>query len=241
MRPKSGWISRGLTIALLIPIALLFAGCPKGHSEFSQGEKAENIQDWDSALVHYQRALTADPGNIEYKLKVSQVRFEAASAHVKEGQKQRDKGELKIAIAEFEKAMAIDPSLPVAAQEARKTLDMLAGKPSLPGAPPAKPGGALGTEESRLLEHPPQLKPLSREPINLKISNDSRIVYETIAKLRGLTVIFDPDLQSRRITADLVDVTLEQALDVVALESKTFWKAATPNIIFVVPEQAQKR
>jgi len=129
----------------------------------------------------------------------------------------------------------------VAAQEARKTLDMLAGKPSLPGAPPAKPGGATGTEESRLLDHPPELKPLSREPINLKISNDSRIVYETIAKLRGLTVIFDPDLQSRRITADLVDVTLEQALDVVALESKTFWKAVTPNIIFVVPEQAQKR
>jgi len=234
-------VSRRLGIAVLIPAILLLLGCPKAHQEYSQAKKAEQIEDWDTALVHYQRALTADPGNIEYKLKVSQMRFEDASGHVKEGLKQRDKGELKIALAEFEKAMAIDPSLPVAAQEARKTLDMLAGKPTLPGAPPAKSGFALGSEDTRLLEHPPELKPLSREPINLKISNDSRIVYETIAKLRGLTVIFDPDLQSRRITTDLVDVTIEQALDVVALESKTFWKAVTPNIIFVVPEQAQKR
>jgi len=233
-------MSGRLGIAVLIPALLLLLGCPKAANEYSQGKKAEQIQDWDTALVHYQRALTAEPGDIEYKLKVSQMRFEAASAHVKEGLKQREKGELKIAMAEFEKAMAIDPSLQVAGQEARKTLDMLSGKAALPGAPPAKSGPAL-SDDSRLLERPPELKPLSREPINLKISNDSRIVYETIAKLRGITVIFDPDLQSRRITTDLVDVTIEQALDVVALESKTFWKAVTPNIIFVVPEQAQKR
>jgi len=234
-------MSRRLGIAVMIPVLLLLLGCPKAHNEFSQGKKAEDVQDWDSALVHYQRALTADPGNIEYKLKVSQMKFEAAQWHVKEGLRQRDKGELKIAMAEFEKAMAIDPSLPIAAQEARKTLDMLAGKTPLPGAPPVKGGSVPPSDESRLLEKPPELKPLSREPINLKISNDSRIVYEAICKLRGITVIFDPDLQSRRITADFVDLPLEQALDVVALESKTFWKAVTPNIIFVVPDQAQKR
>jgi general secretion pathway protein D len=234
-------MSRCLRIAVLIPATLLLLGCPKAKQEYSQGKKAEQIQDWDTALVHYQRALNADPASIEYKLKVSQVRFEAAAAHVKEGLKQREKGELKIALAEFEKAMAIDPSMPVAAQEARKTLDMLAGKPALPGGPPAASASGPTAEESRLLERPPELKPLSREPINLKMTNDSRIVYETLAKLAGLTVIFDPDLQSRRITTDLVNVTLEQALDVVALESKTFWKTVTSNIIFVVPEQAQKR
>jgi len=232
---------RSLWIAVLIPATLLLLGCPKAHQEFEQGKKAEQIQDWDTALVHYQRALNADPSNIEYKLKLAQIRFETAEAHVKEGLKQRDKGELKIALAEFEKSMAIDPSVPIAGQEARKTLEMLAGKPTLPGAPPSKSGVLPGTDESELAQHPPELKPLSREPINLKMSNDSRIVYETLAKLAGLTVIFDPDLQSRRITTDLVNVTLEQALDVVALESKTFWKPETSNIIFVIPDQAQKR
>ncbi|HMD30352.1 MAG TPA: hypothetical protein VKG84_00490, partial [Candidatus Acidoferrales bacterium] len=178
------------------------------------------------------------PLNIEYKLKVSQIRFEAGAAHVKEGQKQMEKGEPKIALAEFEKAMAIDPSSPIAGQEARKALDIIAGKPSLQGAPPAPVPGQL--DDSRLLERPPDLKPTIRE-VNLKMTNDSRIVYETIGKLAGLTVIFDPDIQSRRITTELTNVNIEQALDVVALESKTFWKPVTPTIIFVVPEQAQKR
>jgi general secretion pathway protein D len=232
-------MSRSLRIALLLPLTVFLLGCPKGHSEYSQGRKAEEIQDWDTALIHYQHALAADPTNVEYKLRVGQIRFEAAAAHVKEGQKQLEKGEPKIALAEFEKAMAIDPSSPIAGQEARKALDIIAGKPNLPGGPPVPSG--LGMEESRLLERPPDLKPLSREPVNLKMTNDARIVYETLGKLAGLTVIFDPDIQSRRITTELTNVTIEQALDVVALESKTFWKPVTANIIFVVPEQAQKR
>jgi len=234
-------MSRSLWIVLLIPATLFLIGCPKAHGEYTQGQKAEFIQDWDTALIHYQHALTADPSNIEYKLKVTQVRFEAGMAHVKEGQKQRDKGELKIALAEFEKAMAIDPSNPVAAQEARKTLDTLAGKPNLSGAPPAQPGIGSEDDQFRLLQRPPELKPLPHEPINLKSNNDARIVYETIAKLAGITVIFDPDIQSRRISVDFTGISYEQALDVVALESKTFWKPVGSNIIFVAPEQAQKR
>ena len=83
-----------------------------------------------------------------------------------------------------------------------------------------------------MLSGPPELKPLSREPINLKMTNDARVVYETIAKLAGLSVIFDPDFTSRRITAELPNVTLEQALDAVSLESKAFWKPMTPQCDF---------
>ncbi len=97
------------------------------------------------------------------------------------------------------------------------------------------------TPNEQILTAPPELKPLSREPINLKMTNDARVVYETIAKLAGLSVIFDPDFTSRRITADLPNVTLEQALDAVSLESKAFWKPVTPTVIFVAPDQPQKR
>jgi general secretion pathway protein D len=40
---------------------------------------------------------------------------------------------------------------------------------------------------------------------------------------------------------ELNNVTLEQALDIVSMESKAFWKPVTENIIFVVPDQPQKR
>ena len=58
---------------------------------------------------------------------------------------------------------------------------------------------------------------------------------------RDLTVVYDPDFPARRIPVDLNDVTLEQALDIVSMESKAFWKPVTENIIFVIPDQPQKR
>jgi general secretion pathway protein D len=73
------------------------------------------------------------------------------------------------------------------------------------------------------------------------MTNDSRVIFETIAKLAGLSVIFDPDFTSRRISAELPSITLEQALDTVALESKAFWKPLTSNVIFVAPDNPQKR
>jgi general secretion pathway protein D len=54
-------------------------------------------------------------------------------------------------------------------------------------------------------------------------------------------VIFDVDFTSRRISVELTNVTLEQALNIVALQSKAFWRPVTSNIIFVAPDQAQKR
>jgi general secretion pathway protein D len=56
-----------------------------------------------------------------------------------------------------------------------------------------------------------------------------------------LTVVYDPDFPARRIPVDLNNVTLEQALEIVSLESKAFWKPVTENIIYVVPDQPQKR
>jgi len=220
-------------------MALLLAGCPKGNAEFKAGRNAEALKDYDTALVHYERALKADPRNVEYRLKATRMRFEAAQFHVARGQKLREKGELQLALAEFEKAMAIDPSSTIAEQELRATMEQLAARQA--AATPAPPPAEEPKEEARLMERPAELMPISREPINLKITNEARIVFETICKLAGLTVVFDPDFQSRRISTELTGVTLEQALDVAALQSKAFWKPVTGNIIFVAPEQAQKR
>lgn len=225
--------------AALATAVVLLVGCAKGNTDFKAGRNAELLKDYDTALVHYERALKANPRNVEYKLKATRLRFEAAQFHVTQGQKLRDKGELQLAVAEFEKAMAIDPSSAIAQQELRATMELLAARTAPGQAAPQReepPAEAL-----RLAEKPAEIMPISRAPINLKVTNEARTVFETIAKLAGLTVVFDPDFQSRRIATELTGVTLEQALDVVALQSKAFWKPVTGNIIFVAPEQAQKR
>jgi general secretion pathway protein D len=224
--------------ALCVCLALLAAGCPKGQTEYSQGRKAETISDYDAALTYYQKALKADPNNANLKIKVNQIRFEASNFHIKQGLEMRKKGDLQGALAEFQRAGVVDPSSPVAEQELRRTAAMISDKnrdadaaAEVPPDPTAQP----------LASMPPEIKPLSRAPINLKMSNDAKLVFDTVAKLAGLTVIYDPDFPARRITTELNNVTLEQALDIVSLESKAFWKPVTENIIFVIPDQPQKR
>jgi general secretion pathway protein D len=226
------------TLIICVGFGLLSAGCPKGQTDYNQGRKAETLQDYDAAFDYYLKALKADPYNASYKIKLGQIRFEAGALHVKQGVKLRDAGDLQGAVAQFQRAQVIDPSSPIADQELRKTLEMLGEKNRAADAAAAPPADA---NEEQLASRPPEIKPLSRSPINLKMSNDAKIVYDTIAKLAGLTVIYDPDFPARRITTELSNVTLEQALDIVSLESKAFWKPVTENIIMVVPDQPQKR
>src|SRR6202790_715361 len=224
--------------ALCVCLALLAAGCPKGQTEYSQGRKAESISDYDGALTYYQQALKADPNNANLKIKVNQIRFEASNFHLKQGLELRKKGDLQGALAEFQRAGVVDPSSPVAEQELRRTAAMISDKNRDADAAAEVPPD---TNAQPLASMPPEIKPLSRAPINLKMSNDAKLVFDTVAKLAGLTVIYDPDFPARRITTELNNVTLEQALDIVSLESKAFWKPVTENIIFVVPDQPQKR
>jgi general secretion pathway protein D len=224
---------------LCVCLALLAAGCPKhGKTEYSQGRKAEEISDYDAALTYYQQALKADPNNANLKIKVNQIRFEASNFHIKQGLEMRKKGDLQGALAEFQRAGVVDPSSPVAEQELRRTAAMISDKNREADAAAEVPPD---TNAQPLAAMPPEIKPLSRAPINLKMSNDAKLVFDTVAKLAGLTVIYDPDFPARRITTELNNVTLEQALDIVSLESKAFWKPVTENIIFVIPDQPQKR
>src|SRR5260370_6241585 len=86
----------------------------------------------------------------------------------------------------------------------------------------------------------PELKPLPNTSISLKMTNDVKIIFDTIGKLAGITITYDPDLPARRISVDLNNLTLQQALDIVCLQSKTFFKPITENIIFVAQETTQK-
>jgi len=223
---------------LCLGIGLLAAGCPKGKPDYQQGVKAENLQDYDAAFDFYQKALKSQPENAEYQIKFNQARFEASAFHVKQGVKLRERGDLPGAAGEFQRAAAIDPSSPIAEQELRKTAEMIGERDH---AAEAAAESAEGPAEAPLASMPPEIRPLSRAPISLHMSNDAKIVFDTIGKLAGLTVVYDPDFPARRIPIALDGVTIEQALDIASLESKAFWKPVTENIIFVIPDQPQKR
>src|ERR1700676_4075015 len=223
---------------LLIVVAVLLAGCSKTNQQYKAGTKAESLNDYDTALENYNQALRSDPNNTEFKLKAARARFEASTWHLDQGRRLREQSNLEFALGEFRKAQMIDPSSAVAAQEVQATTDLLAAKQgATQNSEPTSPAAG----EPNLMAGPPAPEPISPTPINMKATNDAKAVFDAVGKLAGLTVIFDADFTSRRISVELTNVTLEQALNIVALQSKAFWRPVTSNIIFVAPDQAQKR
>ena len=150
-------------------------------------------------------------------------------------------GKLQEALTDFEQALAIDPSSFIAQQMINRIQEMIK-KAQTPSAP--APQASIENGLDKRMEEatgPVELAPISQTPIILKLTEDSKTVYETIGRLAGVNVLFDPDYTSRRIKVDLNGVTLEQALEITALESKTFWRPVTPNTIFVAADTAAKR
>jgi len=216
---------------------LLLVGCPKGGDQYKAARKAEDLQDLDTALQYYQKALASDPQNADYRIKYNQIRFEAGEFHIKKGITLREKGDLQGAAAEFQRASTLDSSSPVATQELRNTLDMMNEAARKQDEEAAGPSAG---PESELAAGPPELKPLSSASISLKMINDVKLIYDTIGKQSGINVIYDPDFPARRVSVELNNVTLQQALDIVSIQSKTFWKPVTENIIFVAQDTTQK-
>jgi general secretion pathway protein D len=228
-------------LLIIVILGVFAAGCPKGNQDYSSAKKAADSQDYDEAVEYFLKASKADPHNANYKIGLNQARFQAGQVHLHKGFKLRDKGDLQGAISEFQRATVLDPSSIVAEQELKRTIELLTEASRAAGAAEDVAAETSASGQPTMASLPPELKPLSRAPINLHMSNDAKIIYETIGKLAGLTVIYDPDLQAKRIPVELNNVTLEQALDIVSIESKSFWKPVTENIIMIIPDTAQKR
>src|ERR1017187_8420232 len=208
-------------------------------SLYEKGKAAEVRQDYIAAYNFYHQAYQLKPSDLTYRASFEYVRFLASASYVHQGEILVKAGKLQEALTDFEQALAIDPSSFIAQQQANK-IRLLIQKILNP-APPAPTTESGLTKRMEEAAGPVELAPIAQTPITLKLTEDAKTVYETIGKLAGINVLFDPDYTSKRTRVDLNGVTLEEALEITALESKTFWRPVTPNTIFVAADTPAKR
>src|ERR1700756_4152629 len=227
------------TIVCVVLAVTLPLGAESAHSAYTKGVDAEKRQDYEGAFEYYQEAYRQKPKDLRYRTAYEHTKFLAGAAHVHRGQLLRDGGKLDEALAEFQKASTIDPSSFIAQQELRRTQDMI-NKATNPQQSVAPMPDSL---RRRLAEAqgPVELSAISNVPITLKLTEDTKVIYETVGKLAGINVLFDPDYTSRKIRIELNGVTLDEALGIIALESKTFWRPVTANTIFIAQDNPAKR
>jgi general secretion pathway protein D len=206
---------------------------------FKRGETAEAREDYDTAFESYQKAYAKAPRDLTYRTALYRVRISASSMHVTKGRKLLQAGDEQGALAEFLHAGEIDPSNEAAQQEIARLRQKNgeaapAGETSLPVEP--------GTQqEIDAMGAPPELKPISSEPLTMHMTEDAKVVYQAVGRAAGVNVLFDPDFTSKRIQVDLNNVSLLDALRIVGTLSNTFWRPVTDNTIFVAQNTRAKR
>jgi len=225
--------------ALIVVLSLTVAGyADQASAAYKRGAKAEEQNDYDGAFEAYRQAHSFKPKDARYFTAFTRLRFYAAVEHVRKGQALRDGGKLPEAAAEFEKAAAIDPTNFTAKGEAQRTREMIKKQARAEETAKAPPALDKAAQEAA---GPVELQQLSSTLINLRLTETSTMVYKTIGKLAGINVLFDQDYKAQKITIELNDVTLREALNTVALQTKTFWEPTSSNTIIVAADTPAKR
>src|SRR5437764_5134092 len=233
-------MSRPALVVLLVALAALPLLADKAKDLYEKGRDAEARQQYEAAFDFFRQAYQLKPKDLRYRAAFEHARFDAGAEAVHRGQQLREEGKLQEALAEFQKAAAIDPSSFIAKQEITRTLKLINDQQN----PQPQAAGVPGSLERKIHEAggPVELTPISNVPVTLKMLNTkSDVVYRTVGQLAGINVLFDPDYTPRPINVDLNGVSLEDALEITALESKTFWRPVTPNTIFIATDNPAKR
>jgi general secretion pathway protein D len=232
-------LRRPALLLLLVAAVTLPAIADKAKDLYAKGQDAEARQKYVAAYGFFKQAYDLKPKDLRYRAAFERLRFEAAATIVHDGQKLREDGKLDEAVAEFQKALAIDPSLFIARQELNRTQKMINDQRN----PEPQAAGPPAGLERRVHDAsgPVELGPISNIPITVKITDKSDTVFRTIGQLAGINVLFDPEYTPRQIKVELTGVTLQEALEITALESKTFWRPVTLNTIFVAADNPAKR
>ena len=209
------------------------------NSYFKNGERAEAREDYDAAFDNYQKAYAKDPKDLAYRTALYRVRVTDSAMHLSKGRKLMADGDEQGALVEFLHAAEIDPGNEAAQQEIAKVREKQGQAASRTDAGISTEAGEQ--DEISSMGAPPELKPLSNEPLTLHMTEDAKVIYQAIGRAAGVNILFDPDFVAKRVQVDLNNVSLLDALRIVGTMSNTFWRPVTSNTIFVAANTRAKR
>ncbi len=256
MRRKWNPLIAVCLVAALMPWPVA-AKTRKGDKLIAQARQAElkdTSKGFDEALKLAEEALATDRSDIRYQLEVSRLRAFAAQYHVYDGQVARDKGQVKEAIAEFERAKELDPASVVAPQELERTKTLANELRRNPSANAddllMRPLPRKNMQDERMFSSAAPVAALTvklTKPLPvIKVNNQSAAeVFQAVCREAKVRLLFDPEYQPRSLglnqTLDFQGASLDTALDYVALVTKSFWKPLSGDTIFVTNDDPQRR
>jgi general secretion pathway protein D len=219
---------------------MLLAGCATS-SAYRAGQRAENAQDYDRAVVEYTKTVRANPDNRTAQLALDRARVRASQDHYFRGRRLQATERFEEALAEFQLASELNPAASDVDAALRDTRQKLRTRLAV-----SREGK---TELQSLVERSRNFAPEGFElpegvklPDSLVFSNaGSGMVFKALGRWTDVNVVFDPGFRDVPISVDLRNISLEDALASVTASTRTFYRVTAPRTITIVPDTPAKR
>jgi general secretion pathway protein D len=226
--------------ALVLLVALTAPACAT-TAALRSGRRAEQLQDYDLAVVEYTKALRRNPDDRAARQALDRVKLRAAQQHYSRARRLYTVGKLDEALVQFQLAAEMNPASAEIEEGVRATRAALRNKVAV--AREGKTQLETLIERSRNMPAPGMDLPADvKLPGSLTFRDASaRDVYTVLARYAGVSVVFDPQFRDQPVTIDLKSAPFEDALNSVSTSTRNFYRVTAPRAITIIPDTPAKR
>lgn len=247
-------------------LTTLIAGCA-GSRAYQRGETYSHRGEWDLAVKEYREANKQAPQDIEYRSSLMRAEETAANQHYQKARSFVKERKLDQAIVELQQALFLNPSNAAIQSALKSVLDIKQAEEHYRAAltfmelsrlndaitelnqavdldpENAKYHDALDKLQKKKAETEPEdaLTLASDKPITLNFKNTNiKEVFELLAKLSGINIMFDEEVKAQPITVFAKDVSFQYALNLLLSTNKLFMKKISADTIIIIPKNKAK-
>jgi Flp pilus assembly secretin CpaC len=197
---------------------------------FLAASKSFEAEKFEEAMDSYHRAAQLDPSNHDYPLAEEVARNHAVTALIQAAAKDRVRGDEAGARAALSHALELNPH----SLQAIEHLNEL-GDDAVRGQikPLYSKSASLGDEPEKLLHI------AGRQSFHLR--TDQRQLIRQVFRAYGLETTFDQSVTSPQVRLDMDDADFEQAMQTLALVTKTFYVPIDAHRVIVARDTRENR
>ena len=241
-------MNRLRTAIIAIAVPLVVGSCASYNAQ-TRAHQAEQMKNWDEAVVEYQKALELNPESLRLRIELQRAKLEASRLHFEKGKSLRAAADAatgdeqvrlaQLAATELQLTVKLDSTNQYAAVEMSKVIRIITD------AQRALDKNSIAEIKKRATgkAQPPVLNPASNQPISLSFPHETPVkdIYKALGNAYGINILFDQAVKNDPIAIELKDVTAQQALERLMQAANHFYKALDEHTIIVVPDNPQAR
>ncbi len=194
---------------------------------FRQGMKLKSAGKLDQAYDKFEKAAELNPHNLDYITAREFTRQQLVMQALERGNKAMLQQKDIVAMAEFRRAAAYDPTNEFALQRLRD---------SMPEELEPEIRSMRVVEQSTPIELMP-----SEAHHDFHFRGDAKALLTQIAQAYGVVPEFDSSLQQRRVRFDIENVNFATAIDAAGHVTKTFWVPLSSRQILFAADTVENR